>query len=355
MKEGQGSTAAPAGRTRAVEIEATGIQDTLPYPRFDHLENLTGSHGLYEHALLDRPRANHGYTTDDNARALVILARAGRLDRASLYREFVLSARGPKGWRNRMSRYGRWLDQVGSADANGRAIWGLSLIATPEDDEVVSALISLQGFDTPHPRAASYAILGLSHLARYQPCIGEPARNLARLSKRLPRPQRQTWRWPEPKLTYANARLPQALISAGDALDLPGLIDDGLELLDWLIDVETGPSGFSFTPVEGRRPTDTAPGFDQQPIEAWAMADAALAASRVDRSSLWPRAVEDAALWFFAKNDSGIPLYDSISGAGYDGLENGGVNLNRGAESTLSALGALISAHELRSTLPANR
>jgi hypothetical protein len=113
-------------------------------------------------------------------------------------------------------------------------------------------------------------------------------------------------------------------------------------LLDWLIGVERGSEGwFSFTPVGGRGPGDPSPAFGQQPIEAWGMADACLAASRVDDSAHWSLGLEDAAYWFLGRNDMGVDLYEAATGAGFDGLEASGANVNQGAESTLSGLGAL--------------
>ncbi|MBW3667184.1 MAG: glycosyltransferase, partial [Actinobacteria bacterium] len=164
---------------------------------------------------------------------------------------------------------------------------------------------------------------------------------LRRFAAGLPLPRSGRWKWPAERLTYANARIPEALIAAGQALDDIGLVDAGLELLDWLIETERGDRGFSFTPVGGRGPTDSGPAYDQQPIEAWAMADACQRAFLVSSNLRYLEYAWMAALWFVAHNDSGVDLYDPETGAGYDGLERDGLNLNRGAESTLAALGAL--------------
>ena len=82
------------------------------------------------------------------------------------------------------------------------------------------------------------------------------------------------WPWPEPRLTYANATLPEAMIAAGSALDRPVLLQHGLDLLDWLLARETQQGHLSVTPVGGSGPDDEGPGFDQQPIEVAALADA---------------------------------------------------------------------------------
>ncbi len=319
----------------------TGL--SLPPLRADHLtRRLTGPHGLYEHALLDRPRRRLGYTTDDNARALVVLSRGFPEVDIGLYLDFVARGRVPGGWHNRMTRRGRWADARGSDDAHGRAIWGLGCaLHGPHADEARRALIPGLDLDSRHSRANAYAILGAA--AALEADQGIPgARDFLRLaSSRLPRAPEPGWGWPEARLTYDNARIPQALIAAGLALSDDTMIEDGLRFLTWLIEVEEGGSGFSFTPVAGRDPDRPGPRFDQQPIEAWGMADACLLATTIDADRRWARALEAAAMWILGRNDVGAIMYDVETGAGFDGLEQEGVNQNRGAESTLAALGAI--------------
>jgi hypothetical protein len=131
------------------------------------------------------------------------------------------------------------------------------------------------------------------------------------------------------------------------------MTEHGLSLLAWLIDTERGRRGFSFTPVGGKGPGESGPAFDQQPIEAWGMADAALAAAAADPGGPWLEAVADAAAWFLGRNDVGVALYDRSTGGGFDGLEAAGVNRNRGAESTLAALAALHAGALARSLVAA--
>jgi hypothetical protein len=316
---------------------------TLPPLRREHLtRTLTGPLGLYEHALFDQPRRRLGYTTDDNARALVVLGSAFPETDSSLYLDFVIAGRVQGGWHNRMTESGRWADHRGSDDAHGRALWGLGwALRGPQADRARQALIAGLDLDTPHARANAYAVLGAAAALDAEPALTGIEAFLERVSSRLPREAGWGWPWPEPRLTYDNARIPQALMAAGSALGDPAMIDHGLSLLRWLVTFEQGEAGFSFTPVGGRDPTEWGPGFDQQPIEAWGMADACLLASEIDHDPLWGQALEDAAMWVLGRNDTGTPLYDPETGAGFDGLEPHGVNQNRGAESTLAVLGAL--------------
>jgi hypothetical protein len=316
----------------------------FPATRFDHLERLRGRFGLYEHAIYELPRRVHGYTTDDNARALVVLAHAETAPPRALLEDctrFVLAGRIPGGWHNRLSCRGSWVDRRGSDDAHGRALWGLAHVLDGDDGRVTSALAPGFDMDSPHPRANAYAALAAAEAVRRLPDWAPGQRALHRFAARLPGPLPGAWRWPEERLTYANARIPHSLIAAGEMLGADTVLADGLELLAWLIAEERGGSGFSFTPVGGRRQGDGRPRFDQQPIEAWAMADACAAAVRIDGSSHWERALDDAVQWFLGRNDAAAVLYDAETGAGFDGLHRDRVNRNRGAESTLAALGAL--------------
>lgn len=329
----------------SAEPRETLSDPILPSLRFHHLRALTGRHGLFEHAEFDAPRPSHGYTVDDNARALVVLGRMreGEVPRALVhrYREFVLSALTERGWRNRLSRHGRWTDQLGPEDTNGRALWGLAHTGEPMDERVAAAIDFGLTLDLHHLRANAYATLGAVELLNRHPEWPGADGALRRFVARLPLPGTGSWKWPAERLTYANARIPEAMIAAGKTLGDDTLVSNGLELLDWLIETERGELGFSFTPVGGRGAGEPRPGFDQQPIEAWAMADACERAFLVTNQLRYLEEAWMAALWFVGHNDVGASLYDPESGAGFDGLESDGVNLNRGAESTLAALGAL--------------
>lgn len=159
------------------------------------------------------------------------------------------------------------------------------------------------------------------------------------------------WPWPEPRLTYANAVLPEAMIAAGVALDRAELCRRGLDLLAWLLDHETTGGHLSPTPVAGSGVGDPRPGFDQQPIEVATLADACARAAAIDASPLWPDGIRAAAAWFQGDNDAGQVMWDPETGAGFDGLHADGVNRNQGAESTLAVLSTLQHAQRF-STVP---
>ena len=157
----------------------------------------------------------------------------------------------------------------------------------------------------------------------------------------------KAWRWPEPRLSYANAVLPDALLAAGAALDSPSLVADGLRLLGWLLD-EQSPDGYlSVVPVGGRSRGEAGPAFDQQPIEVASLADACARAYLIAGRPRWAEGCELAARWFLGANDSGTPMHDPTTGGGFDGLHHVGRNDNQGAESTLALLSTLQQARSM--------
>ncbi len=149
------------------------------------------------------------------------------------------------------------------------------------------------------------------------------------------------WPWPEPRLSYANAALPEVLIAAGHLLDRPDVLDDGLTLLRWLLDRETIDGHLSPTPVDGAGRDDVVGRFDQQPIEVAAMADACARAHAVTGDDDWRRGLDLAIDWFAGGNDVGTPMWDVATNGGYDGLNPTGPNLNQGAESTLALISTM--------------
>jgi hypothetical protein len=141
--------------------------------------------------------------------------------------------------------------------------------------------------------------------------------------------------------------LPDVLMAAGDSLNDDRLVERGLEMLTWLLDVQHPGRFLSLTPAAGWGPGEPRPAFDQQPIEAATLADACARAFDLTRDGRWSQAVELAAAWFFGRNDAGVSLYDEVSGGCCDGLEPHGRNENQGAESTLALVTTVQHADRL--------
>lgn len=327
-------------------------QAGLPKPRFDHLRTLTDRGGLWEHARFSTARVEHGFCTDDNARALVVVSRQAALsgglgDLAATYLGFVLDARTGTGvFRNRRAADGHWQDAVGSDDSQGRAWWGLGTAAHSAPTEWMrragaSAFATCTTFDSTHLRANAYAALGAAEMLGADPEHAAGRDLLERTSEVIADAARGTIPWPEDRITYDNARLPDALLAAGTVLGDRRLVTVGLRLLEWLVTVETVDNHFSFVPAGGWSIGEPRPGFDQQPIEAWAMADACHRAWIITDDEVWRVRALRAGMWLMGLNDTGMALYDPGTGATFDGLQRESVNENRGGESTLAGIAVL--------------
>jgi hypothetical protein len=328
----------------------------IPVPRFTHLRRLTDAGGLYEHAEGIVPRQEHGYCLDDVARGLVVVCRewdAPELDDLRRqYLTFVLAAQEPDGrFHNRRGPGPMWLDAASVEDCWGRALWalGTAVARVPHlRDDALEGFVRGAGLHSPDRRAMAFAALGAAEVLAVLPDHREARALMTAAAIAIGRPALHTaWPWPEPRLSYANAALPEALLAAGAALDSPSLVADGLGLLGWLLDAQIHDGHLSVVPVGGRGPGAPLPAFDQQPIEVAALADACARAHRIDGGRRWAEGVELAAAWFAGVNDSGTPMHDPAGGGGFDGLMSGGRNENQGAESTLALLSTLQQARSV--------
>lgn len=328
-------------------------------PPYDHLERLTDGQGLFEHALHSAPRPEHGYCLDDAARGLVVVCREPTRTEAVLrlarcYLDFTLAAVAPDGsCHNRMDADGAWTDCPGLGDWWGRALHGLGVAATAAPTPAMRAE-ALRGFCTaagrcsPHSRAMAAAALGAGEVLLHHPDDRVARALLADAAAAVGEAGSDPdWPWPEPRLRYGNATVAEALLLAGAALPDPARLADGLRLLGFLLTVETRDGHLSVTPVGGRGPAETGPAYDQQPIEVAALADACARAYTLTGDPRWREGVELAWRWFLGDNDSGTVMLHPGTGAGYDGLEPGGHNLNQGAESTLAMLATAQQARRL--------
>ncbi len=319
-------------------------------PSFDHILSISNDIGTFEHADHVAARRSHGYCTDDVARVLIVVSREPNpteavrdLGRTSF--RFVAEAQGADGRvRNRRTARGRWRGERGVDDCWGRSVWAFGTAVRHAPDDATRQR-SLALFDkgaeqrSRSRRSMAFAALGAAEVLTVD-VRHQRARDLLRDTVTRIGPVATTidWPWPEPRLAYANAALPEALIAAGHFLAQPETTDDGLLLLRWLLDRETVDGHLSPTPVGGAGPDDHAPSFDQQPIEVAAMADACACAAAVTGDDTWRSGVELAIRWFDGDNDAQTLMWDPDTGGGYDGLQTTCPNLNQGAESTLALI-----------------
>ena len=346
----------------------------LPQVNLDHVEVMSDDTGILQHAAFNVPRYAEGYCLDDNARALMLmtlLEDAGSDDPrvvrtlASRYLAFVNHALNrPTGrFRNFMS-YGRlWQEEQGSEDSHGRALWALGTVvggsAEPGRHSLAGALFhealpAVSGFSSP--RAWAYALLGIEqYLQAFEGDRNVQAAGRA-LAERLlglfSRTNAADWPWCENRVTYCNARLPQALIASGSWIKDDAMTATGIRSLEWLMTIQRTPDGY-FAPVGTNGFFErgmTAAVFDQQPVEACATVSACMQAFRATGDHRWTEHARRAFTWFLGQNQLQQPLYDPMSGGCRDALHADRLNENEGAESTLSFLLALVDmrADEVR-------
>jgi hypothetical protein len=314
---------------------------------------LTDRVGLLEHAEVVMPRYEHGYCTDDVARGLVVVCRERPVSDelvvlARRYLYFLAQAQGIDGrFRNRLGYDRRWRDEPGTRDCWGRGLWGLGTAAARGPTAAVRAE-SLALFESAArvrsewPHAMAFAALGAAEVLDILPGHGAALSLLADAVAVIGEPPSDPgWPWPLPRLSYANAAIAEAVLVAGWKLGMDQVLRDGLRMLEWLLAGETRGGHLSVVPVGGWGPGEERPGFDQQPIEVAALADACMRAAAVTGDPGWLDGAGMCVAWFLGDNDAGVPLLDERTGGGCDGLTRTGRNRNQGAESTLAMISVL--------------
>jgi len=345
--------------------------DRLPSLNLDHLYRMTDHTGIVEHAVFVVPNYPEGYTTDDNARALIVaifleelgLGAPGPIDLASRYLAFLWLAFDPttQRFRNCLSYERQWQEPEGSEDSHGRALWGLGTVLGRSKiagwTGAAGRLFELAvpaAIEFKSPRACAFALLGLQEYLESFP--GDRAALSASdvLANRLLNSYRahrsDDWNWFENVLAYSNARLPQALIRTGMRAANDEMVSAGLEALDWLVTIQRCVVNGHFVPIGSQgfysKKTEKAR-FDQQPVEACAVVSACLQAYRATGKARWRKEAWSAFNWFLGDNDLEIALYDPTTGGCRDGLHPDRANENQGAEFTLSFLMALLEMRKV--------
>jgi len=362
-----------AERSRAVVPAGAGQRadkpEELPEVDLKHPRVLTDDTGILQHCRYATPDRRHGYCVDDSARALIVSVMCwdqfrdeSVLPLMQTYLSFMSYAMDEESgrFRNFMTYDRRFTEVFGSEDSHARALWGLGMAAAlcPHESMIALAtqlfhqgLAALEHFSSP--RAWAFAIVGIHAYLRRFGGDSEARRYRVLLTDHLAgyftANMTDEWPWCEAVVTYANAKLPHALMMSGKWLQRNDLIDLGKRALQWLLDVQTSEGGcLSIIGTDGwysrggRRAR-----FDQQPVEAHALVDACIEAYHVTREDHWIAQARKAFYWFLGDNDLRTPLYDFTTGGCRDGLHADRVNENQGAESTLAWLMSLLLMHDL--------
>jgi len=352
------------------EIKAPTITNAeLPEPSLKHIKNLTDQTGMLQHAKYVIANRDHGYCTDDNARAVIVMIKYYNQFHESqartlldTYLAFVMHSQNEDGTVRNFMNYDRsWVEREPLHDALGRVLWALgSIMAKPPSPEYLSIVKDLFDKSVRHvkdqfSRGMAYSIIGMCDYLRQFPGASDIKRQLEtaadHLVKLFENNQKPNWQWFEDELTYDNAVLPHALFVAGYAFANKKYLDTATKASDFLIKTTYNQNHFTYIGCKGwYKVRHRKAIFDQQPLEAAStvmMLDAAYnATNNQDYLTLQRKAFD----WFIGENDLQIPIYDFRTKGCYDGLTAGGVNLNQGAESTISFVLALLTILESVST-----
>jgi len=342
----------------------------LPDISLSHLNTLTDDTGIIQHAMYATPERARGYTTDDNARALVatmlyhdLTGDDSILPRSRIYLSYLRHAfdENTRRFRNVLSYDRRWDSSEASGDdVQGRALWALGLTVSMAREEATKALAGRLFFDAlkpvltfTSPRAWAFSLVGIhAYLHRYSgdAFVRRARAELAGMLAGLFREHSsKSWPWCEDLVTYDNAKIPHALILSGQWIPDPAMLKQGLESLEWLVKLQLddankvsliGNRGWMKKGNEQAR-------FDQQPVDAMALVEACAEAWRATRDPVWRDRARQFLWWFLGNNDTESLIYDFETGGCRDGLQSTGPNLNEGAESTLAWLISLITVHDL--------
>ncbi|MDO8731875.1 MAG: glycosyltransferase [Actinomycetota bacterium] len=317
---------------------------------------------MFEHCEIDQPRREHGYCVDDVSRALIVFEREQSTERRisksiDVLARFMNQSQQADGRViNRCDVDGNWHGEASTDDHWGRALWcwGSMVGLDPKAARVRDAydhFVKSAAIRSPHPRSMVFAGLGAIEFLRAYPSNTLARALLEDALQSVPANLVSTQAWPEQRLTYANAALPELMISGGAFFERPEVVSHGLSMLSWLVALQTNYDHLSIVSALGWAVGDVVPAFDQQPIEVAALADACSSAYAVTHDESWLEVLAMTSQWFEGANDVSVRMYDPSTGAGFDGLTSTGPNLNSGAESTLAYLSVMQHANRKHAVL----
>ncbi len=330
----------------------------FPSIKLDYLKSLTDDTGIIQHTKFSTPKRREGYTTDDNARALRACVKYHQIfddpeveKLADVYLSFLLYMQRPDGrLHNFLSYSRRFLDRVGSEDCMGRALCacGNTMNSNMAKEK---RLVAKEIFDKGFPGVASFkslrgkafAILGLDQYQKAHPEDQNLIRNIDMLSNQLlnnyEHEPSSNWRWFESYLTYVNGRLPQALFAAYENSRNQKCLQIAKESFEFLVEVQM--INDKFVPIGNNgwyKKGGIRALYDQQSIEASCMIETALSAFRVTGDPKYETIAHMVFEWFLGRNSQNVRVYNPRTGGCYDGITPTGLNLNQGAEATVSYL-----------------
>lgn len=334
--------------------------DPLILPRFSlvHIKRLTDNTGIIQHAKFVVPNLKEGYCLDDNARALIMVLQAYRQKKDSLafelipiYLSYIHYMQNQDGtFRNFLSFDRRFLDEVGSEDSFGRAIWSLGYLLEHAPNDSYYQMGRLIYFDAlPNfeklqtLRGIANTMIGISYYLKSNPSddsVTKILQNLAyKLIKKYEENSTKNWRWFEPLLTYDNGILPLALLYSAEILNENKITEIALESMEFLTETTLKDGYLSIIGNEKWYSKKSERSmFAQQPLDALAMVLMYYQAFNLTKDKEYLNKLYISFMWFLGENDLRMTLFDYETKGCCDGLEQYGVNRNQGAESSLAYL-----------------
>lgn len=350
------------------------LRYSLPPVSLEHLKKLTTDFGMIQFAKLNQPDINSGYTIDDNARALIVMCQHYELtrDKADIpyintYLRFISVCQQPDGsflnYLNKELIFTSQNEKENLDDANGRAIWALGYVVSLQPllpIRFITMANSILEKAIPHlpslhsTRAMGFIIKGLHYrhlkikLLKNSMLIDEMANRLLQMYRHE---QEKGWRWYESYLTYANSIIPEAMLCAWITTGNPVYKETAVASFDFLLDKLLGNENFKVISNQTWLQKGTAmllqASGGEQPID---VAYTILALNRfyqVFKQKAYKDKLDMAFNWFLGANHLNQIIYNPRTGGCYDGIEEQAVNLNQGAESTVSYLMARLTMEKM--------
>ena len=361
------------------DIAEVSKRKKIPSVNLNHLFRLTDDFGIIQFAQLSLPDISSGYTVDDNARALIATCsyydglgkvfktsspdkrKGALLKRIGIYLHFIELVLREDGLFYNYVKPDRTIDlelnqKENLEDANGRTLWALAAAAAtdslPESIKQRARALLKKRMEysqmVESPRATAFYIKGLCLLLKTRKDFQEIlVRHCDRLMSLYRGVATEEWRWFENYLTYSNAVFPEALLLGHEQTGNSEYLETGMKTLDFLIGqtflkgiyAPIGQDGWHQQSGERRY-------FDQQPEDASAMACALATAYTITGKETYRKLMHEAFNWFLGDNSLKRVVYDRATGGCYDGLGEGQINLNQGAESTTSYLLARLAIQQ---------
>jgi glycosyltransferase involved in cell wall biosynthesis len=341
-------------------------EEKLPPIHLKHLSTLTDTFGIIQFAKHTKPDKRYGYCIDDNSRALIVAAKywAHSNDKQAIgllqtYLSFVKFAQKPNGKFANFITSKKTIKEINiSEDSIGRVTWALGYLISqtvlPQHirnqaekifRKTVPALETLKS-----TRAIAFAIIGLYFYKQTYPShykdIFEKLRD-SQINRFLQTASKE-WGWFEDFLTYSNSKIPESLFYAYLITGKKICLDIAEKSLNFLIGITFNKDYFSPIGQEGwyfrfgKRAY-----FDQQPEDTSSMVQTLVVAYQITKREIYKNYALQAFQWFLGKNHLKQVVYDEVTGGCYDGLGRYSLNINQGAESTISYLLARLAIEEI--------